>query len=139
MRGLEYLTHMNETSNTKVTTEELNNFVAAVSERHEAGLKAAYPTCTLNWERIEHTVGKRYAKLFTLRPEVNADYEITGYRPSSVFAFIDLTTGNILKPAGCNTPAKHARGNIRTGNVANLWNGAFSSPYYSGLHVAYLR
>lgn len=132
---------MNETSNTAVTTEELNAFVAAVSERHEAGLKAAYPTCNLNWERIEHTVGRRYAKLFTLRPEVaqvNGEYEITGYRASSAFAFIDLTTGAILKPAGYNTPAKHSRGNIRTGDASNLWGGAFVNPG-GGLHVAYLR
>lgn len=129
---------MNETSNTTVTTEELNAFVAAVCARHESGLKAEYPTCNLNWERIEHTVGKRYAKLFTLRPEVNADYEITGYRPSSAFAFIDLTTGNILKPAGCNTPAKHARGNIRRGGPSDLWCGAFTN-LGGGLHVAYLR
>lgn len=29
-----------------------------------------------------------------------------------VFAFIDLSNGNVLKAAGWKTPAKHARGNI---------------------------
>jgi hypothetical protein len=30
----------------------------------------------------------------------------------SVFAFIDRATGDVLKPATWNAPAKHARGNI---------------------------
>jgi len=124
-----------------VTSEELDAFVAAVSATHEAGLKAEYPTCNLNWERIEHSTGRRYARLFTLRPEVTditGNAEIIGYRASSAFAFIDLTNGAILKPAGYNTPAKHARGNIRKGDASNLWNGAFTN-HGGGLHVAYLR
>jgi len=30
----------------------------------------------------------------------------------SVWAFVEIATGNILKPATFNAPAKHARGNI---------------------------
>ena len=30
----------------------------------------------------------------------------------SVFAFIEVATGDILKPAGWKAPAKHARGNL---------------------------
>lgn len=31
---------------------------------------------------------------------------------ATVFAFVDMTNGNVLKPASYKAPAKHARGNI---------------------------
>jgi len=33
-------------------------------------------------------------------------------RRDSIFCFIDKSTGEIFKAAGCNSPAKHARGNV---------------------------
>lgn len=117
-------------ANYNVTTEELDNFVAALSKRHNDGLRAAYPTCTLNWEIVTAELGKRYARLVSSRPACPDD--------RSAMGFIDLTNGDILKAAGWKTPAKHARGNIRKGDVSNLWNGAFSGAY-GGLHVSYLR
>lgn len=33
-------------------------------------------------------------------------------RGSGVHCFVDMTTGDVLKPASWKTPAKHARGNI---------------------------
>lgn len=124
-------------NNELVTSEELHAFVSAISARHEQSLKEAYPTCNLNWERISLVRGQRYAKLVKSRPEVNSAGEIVGYHNSSAFAFIDLTNGDIFKPASWKAPAKHARGNIRRGDASNLWNGAFVNP--SGLHVSYLR
>jgi hypothetical protein len=46
---------------------------------------------------IEYTNGRRYIKII---------------RDRSVYAFVDKTNGNILKPASWSSPAKHARGNI---------------------------
>lgn len=45
--------------------------------------------------------GKRYFKIIRV--------EESG---KSVYAFIDKTNGDVLKPATWNAPAKHARGNI---------------------------
>lgn len=119
---------MSETRTKVVTNAELDAFVAAVSARHNAGLRAAYPSCELNWETLGVQPGRKYARLVTM---------FNG-QPRSAFAFVDLSNGDILKCAGWNSPAKHARGNIRVGNADNLWNGAFTSNG-GGLFTAYLR
>ena len=120
---------MSETIQSQVVTKaELEAFVAAVSARHNAGLRAAYPDCELNWETIGVQPGRKYARLVTM---------FNG-RNRSAFAFVDLSNGDILKAAGWNDPAKHARGNIRVGDAGNLWNGAFTN-ICGGLFTAYLR
>jgi len=40
-----------------------------------------------------------------------------GEHQRTVYAFIEKETGNILKPASWNAPAKHARGNIYNENM----------------------
>lgn len=112
----------------KVAPEELNAFVFALSTRHNAGLRAAYPDCEANHETVAAMPGKKYARLVTQRDGTNR----------SAMGFIDLTNGDILKADGWKAPAKHARGNIRVGNAENLWNGAFNA-LGGGLCVAYLR
>lgn len=122
---------MNETQNQAVTQEELAAFVAAVSARHDVGLRQAYPTCAPNWATIVlEPGGKKFARLVTSRT----------VDPSqrSAFCFIDLSNGNILKAAGWKGPAKHARGNIRKGDASNLWDGAFTN-HGGGLFISYLR
>lgn len=46
----------------------------------------------------------------------------------SVWCFVDLTTGNIYKPASWKAPAKHSRGNIqdKTTYQSYPWTG----PHY---------
>jgi hypothetical protein len=112
----------------KVNPSELETFVAVLSERHNSGLRAAYPTCELNWSVVVCEPGRKYARLVTENPTGNS---------RSALGFIDLTNGDILKADGWKAPAKHARGNIRQGDASNLWNGAFTA--HSGLFVAYLR
>lgn len=119
---------MNENAVEKVSPEELSAFVRALSNRHFTGLVAEYPDCPPNHEEVGVMVGQKYARLIT----------VCGGQTRSAMGFIDLTNGNILKAAGWSAPAKGARGNIRRGDVSNLWNGAFTSPV-GGLHVAYLR
>ena len=55
-------------------------------------------------ETLTISMGRRYAKLIAKRTD--------GGSGSRVFAFIDMNTGDILKPANWKTPAMHARGNI---------------------------
>jgi hypothetical protein len=56
-------------------------------------------TCTP--PTLVFTAGRKNVKI--LRQETNG---------RSVWTFIEIATGNILKPATFNAPAKHARGNI---------------------------
>ena len=50
--------------------------------------------------------GRRYAKL------ISADVRCGELSAQSVYCFIDLTNGDILKAASWAKPAKHARGNV---------------------------
>ena len=58
-----------------------------------------YPT--LEVPQLSMTEGKRYVRILR-----------TNYGQSSAHAFIDKDTGDVLKPAGAKTPAKHRRGNV---------------------------
>lgn len=53
------------------------------------------------------TGGTKYTKIVVTHKDIN-----NREGQSSVFAFIDRTNGNILKPANWKAPAKHARGNV---------------------------
>jgi len=59
------------------------------------------PTITISW-------GRRYAKLVTTHAGTHG--ERGGQR--TVYGFVDMTTGDVLKAATWKQPAKHARGNI---------------------------
>ena len=61
--------------------------------------------------------GRRYDKI------VSSDIGTTSNQ-SRVYAFIDKTNGDILKPATWKAPAKHARGNIYDDDCMQ-----FMSPY----------
>lgn len=101
-----------------VTPEELAAFVAALKAKVEAQHRQDWPTCDLNWGSIEHTGGTKYARIVATRPKSDG---------GSAYCFIDLTNGNILKPASWKAAnTKHARGNIRVGNAENWWNGALN-------------
>ena len=70
-------------------------FAAEVQELHRAYYTTHYTRVPV--PQIELKFGRKYAKLLA---------------GSSVFAFVDLTNGDVLKPAGWAAPAKHARGNV---------------------------
>ncbi len=55
--------------------------------------------------------GKRYLRIVNMERGQCA----------SVYAFIDLENGNVLKPAGFKAPAKHARGNVLDENNGLKW------------------
>jgi hypothetical protein len=72
--------------------------------------------------------GRKYRKL--IRTESNVDTgEPQGQR--CVHSFVEIATGNILKPASFKAPAKHARGNIYRGNGADALTDS--------AHVRYLK
>lgn len=108
-----------------VTPEELAAFVAALATLYAEHMKTLWPTCEANWSTIEHRGGTKYAKIVTVQPRSPG---------GSAYCFIDLTNGNILKPAGWKGPAKGARGNIRVGDASTWWNGALGA-----YGAAYLR
>jgi hypothetical protein len=66
---------------------------------------------------LEVKTGSRYTKLIR-RDTVGSS--------ACVFAFVDNTNGDVLKPASFKAPAKHARGNIfdEANGLANMnWTG----------------
>ena len=70
------------------------------------------------------TVGPKYARIAAI---------IRGNLASqSVVCFVDMMTGDVLKPASWSRPAKHPRGNV---NAADAGLGAFDA---NG-NVIYLR
>ena len=73
----------------------LNSFVQEVNLRHKNLFDTRYPSLTVPVASVNK--GRKYFKVV-----------ISG----SVHSFIDKTSGDILKPASFNAPAKHARGNV---------------------------
>lgn len=65
--------------------------------------------------------GRRYVKVITTNNG--------GEGQRSVWAFIDKTNGDVLKPAGWAAPAKHARGNIYNSDNG-LGNVSWTGPAY---------
>lgn len=55
---------------------------------------------------LDYTVGQKYIKLVLVRKSDSTK------KPTSVFAFVDKATGDVLKAATFNAPAKGERGNI---------------------------
>jgi hypothetical protein len=77
----------------------IENYVAALQkavDEYEKRFQYA------NGTKIEVDYGRKYAKI------VRASK--SGSR--SVHSFIEISTGNILKAANWNAPAKHVRGNV---------------------------
>ena len=59
------------------------------------------------------SIGKKNAKIII---ELYPDKDNPIDRQASVWAFVDVASGNILKPASFRAPAKGARGNIYNEN-----------------------
>jgi hypothetical protein len=79
------------------TDTQLQAFCAEAQKK----VTAAGRSCTLIFKR-----GPRYAKI------IETEQHLYG---GSVFCFVDLATGDILKAKSWNGPVKGARGNIANG------------------------
>jgi len=64
------------------------------------------------------TEGKRYFKIIK-----------TNLSNRSVYAFVDKTTGDILKPASWAAPTKHARGNVNENDYGMSGCGPYGINY----------
>lgn len=104
----------------------IEGFVAKVQEGVDEGAKVFWKD---NYEtfREVYTVrkGKRYAKVVAGRP--NDAYS------GSVFAFIDMSTGDVYKPEGWAKPAKGVRG-----NVLSERNGLEAVQFTPGMGLAHI-
>jgi len=83
-----------------VTTNDLTGFVAKLT---------AFVQSTQGYEKASFAInkGSKYAKLVV-------DYYASG--SGSAYCFVDLATGDLLKPDGWKKPAKGVRGNIFAAN-----------------------
>ena len=89
-----------EATKKELMTEHIINFVNLWQERIDE--QHSHNTPDVPPETLEVSYGKKYAKV------------INNYmgQQRSVSAFIDLETGDVLKPASWSGPAPHARGNV---------------------------
>lgn len=107
-----------------IGTNELDAFVLALTVAKAAHMKANFPS--LKPETYSYSMGKKFAKVVSER---------------SVFCFVDLANGDILKAAGYNAPAKNgSRGNIANGAADVTPYGAayknFNYPTYRSMGIA---
>jgi hypothetical protein len=79
----------------RVFNDKFSVFFDGVVKIYTEYMKNTFPNNPV--EFIGYKVGRRYIKVV---------------RDTSVFCFVDTHTGNVLKAASWNAPAKHARGNI---------------------------
>jgi hypothetical protein len=83
--------------------EKIRTAIEAYARAHQVQVNEAYgrddsrfetPTISIMW-------GRRYARIV---------FAHAGQRTAR--AFVDMTTGDVLKPDGWKGPARHARGNV---------------------------
>lgn len=86
------------------TIEEFVGMVQQMLDTHYADAKVAKPKLSI--ER-----GKKYAKIVRSDDGVKT---IDGDEVRSVYGFVEISTGNILKAASWKVPAKGIRGNIHS-------------------------
>ena len=79
--------------------ETFAEFFTLLRERNEKFMQEKFPT--LKADAWDVKFGRRFVKVI---------------RGRSVYAFIELGSGDIYKPASWRAPAKHVRGNIFNDN-----------------------
>ena len=89
-----------------ITNEQLQNFCDAVTAKRKAYYESqGFDLAVHGFMPVDFTVGPKFAKVWTNEHG----------RRASIFCFVDMATGDILKAAGVNAPAKGSRGNIANG------------------------
>jgi hypothetical protein len=99
---------MTNTTDTPVSIAQLTTFVAACQAIVSAYFARSFPSLTPTSLSFDFKGGMRYAKIIATTQGLGA-----GQR--SVFGFVDMRSGDILKAASWKAPAKNfARGNVHT-------------------------
>jgi hypothetical protein len=95
------------TTDTPVSVSQLTAFVAACQEIVTTHYTKSYPNLTPSKLTFDFKGGMRYAKII-----VTTD---GGAGQRSVFGFVDMRSGDLLKAASWKGPTKNfARGNVHT-------------------------
>jgi hypothetical protein len=88
------------TTTWRVTMADLEAWKAKLVPFLNAYRQKPYPN--LPAVDIEFDIGPKYARVWHTEPGAGR----------YAYAFVDMTTGDLLKPATWKAPAKHARGNL---------------------------
>lgn len=101
------------THTTAQIEEALEKFLVSAQAVVDAHMAKNYPTNPRHILSIEK--GRKYARIVT-----------TVAASRSVYCFVDLTNGNILKSESWKKPAKHSRGSIFSYDISSSvdWYGA---------------
>tara|TARA_R100000152_G_C6738899_1_gene162822 strand:+ start:168 stop:569 length:402 start_codon:yes stop_codon:yes gene_type:complete len=97
---MKYLNHLNEEVKQDFYEHMLSVFLKRCQSLVDDGMRN-YPF----ENKLSVNKGRRYDKI------ISSDIG-TSSNQTRVYAFVDKTNGNILKPATWKAPAKHPRGNI---------------------------
>lgn len=94
------------------TTPEFVSWLEGVRKVYNDYMQAQFPNNPR--ETIEVSEGARYIKLIRVTKHIDTTVPnpVEKVVNRSVHAFLDRRTGDVLKPASWNAPAKNARGNI---------------------------
>lgn len=101
-------------------SNNINSFIAAWDAKSEVYFRHNFPNtypADNPTPKLIRTDGKRYAKIV---------------RESSVLAFVDLNTGNILMPASWAAPAKGVRGSVLAPDFGISAAGPYGVVYLRG-------
>lgn len=100
-----------------ITNEQIESFRIKMHEANEA-----------HYAELESKIPGYYGGITVSIGKKNAKYILETSGSKTVVCFVELETGNILKAASWNTPAKGARGHIDT-----------TAPQCAGSHWLYKR
>jgi len=103
-----------------ITKEQIVAFTTAADIMIEAHRQKNFPNVPAS-PPLEISMGKAYARI------TKKNYPDDKH--GSTWVFIDLSNGDILKPAGWKTPAKHSRGNILTPTFGVEFVGPHGAAY----------
>lgn len=93
-----------------VTQEQIENFVSSVQAISDKYYQTNFSRLTPS--KMSYTLGHRYTRIVKTSRHTHDDGRIEDGQ-SSVYCFIDMTNGDVLKAAGWKAPAKNfARGNL---------------------------
>lgn len=113
-----------------VTPEEVAAFLARCQAIVDAHTAQNFPNLVPDVLTCDLQAAKKYARVVALhRYRDDATGIVTTSTSGSAWCFIDLATGDILKPDGYKRPARHSRGNIRDEHQGVQFIGPYGPAY----------